>query len=569
MTAAHTAGAASHRATDWHDINWYRVYRNVRRLQARIVKATQAGRWGRVKALQHLLTHSFSAKALAVRRVTENQGKRTPGIDHEVWDRPEKKLAAVYTLTQHGYRVQPVRRVYIAKSNGKKRPLGIATMRDRAMQMLYLLALDPIAETTGDRNSYGFRRERSTADAIEQCFNVLGRKDNAPWILEGDIAACFDELSHDWLLAHIPIEKAMLQQWLKAGFMERSVWHMTEAGSPQGSPISPVIANLALDGLESRLREHFPPTSRRGQHAKVHLCRYADDWCITGASQELLAQEVRPLVEQFLQERGLRLSPEKTTITHIDKGFDFFGQHLRKYRGKLLITPSRKSVHALLAKVRGIIKDHKQLPAGKLIAMLNPLLRGWGYYHRHVGSKATFQRMDSAIFHCLWWWAKRRHPSQGGRWVKQRYFRTVGNQQWHFYGEIKRREHKQGMQQITLHKLGDIPIKRHVKIQGAANPYDPAWEEYFDHRLGLQWLRRERREPLVTLWKTQNGRCPICHQKITRETGWHLHHIVYRVHGGGDHPTNLALLHPNCHRQVHSQGLTVVKPGPARDLGEA
>ena len=211
----------------------------------------------------------------------------------------------------------------------------------------------------------------------------------------------------------------------------------------------------------------------------------------------------------------------------------------------------------------------KQLPAGKLIAMLNPLLRGWGYYHRHVVSKATFQRMDSAIFHCLWWWAKRRHPSKGGRWVKQRYFRTVGNQQWHFYGEIKRREHKQGMQQITLHKLGDIPIKRHVKIQGAANPYDPAWEEYFDHRLGLQWLRRERREPLVTLWKTQNGRCPICHQKITRETGWHLHHIVYRVHGGGDHPTNLALLHPNCHRQVHSQGLTVVKPGPARDLGEA
>src|SRR5207249_5667767 len=154
MTAAHTAGAASHRATDWHDINWYRVYRNVRRLQARIVKATQAGRWGRVKALQHLLTHSFSAKALAVRRVTENQGKRTPGIDHEVWDRPEKKLAAVYTLTQHGYRVQPVRRVYIAKSNGKKRPLGIATMRDRAMQMLYLLALDPIEETTADRHSY-------------------------------------------------------------------------------------------------------------------------------------------------------------------------------------------------------------------------------------------------------------------------------------------------------------------------------------------------------------------------------------------------------------------------------
>jgi RNA-directed DNA polymerase len=183
MTAAPTAGAASHPVTDWHGINWSQVFHTVRRLQAHIVKATQAGRWGTVKALQHLLTHSFSAKALAVRRVTENQGKRTPGIDRVVWDRPAKKLAAVYALKQRGYRAQPLRRVYIAKSNGKKRPLGIATMTDRAMQMLYLFAVDPIAETTGDRNSYGFRRERSTADAIEQGFTVLSRKDSAQWIL--------------------------------------------------------------------------------------------------------------------------------------------------------------------------------------------------------------------------------------------------------------------------------------------------------------------------------------------------------------------------------------------------
>lgn len=195
MTAAPRAGAASHPVTDWHGINWSRVSHTVRRLQARIVKATQAGRWGKVHALQHLLTHSFSAKALAVRRVTEKHGKGTPGIDRAVWDRPQKKLAAVYTLTQHGYQAQPLRRVYIAKSNGKKRPLEMATMKDRAMQALYLLAIDPIAETTGDRNSYGFRRERSTADAIEQCFIVLGRTDSAQWILEGDIAACFDHAS--------------------------------------------------------------------------------------------------------------------------------------------------------------------------------------------------------------------------------------------------------------------------------------------------------------------------------------------------------------------------------------
>jgi RNA-directed DNA polymerase len=564
MTAVPTAGAASHPATDWHGINWSRASRTVRRLQARIVKATQAGRWGKVHALQHLLTHSFSAKALAVRRVTENHGKGTPGIDRAVWDRPEKKLAAVYTLTQHGYQAQPLRRVYIAKSNGKKRPLGIATMKDRAMQALYLLALDPIAETTGDRNSYGFRRERSTADAIEQCFIVLGRTDSAQWILEGDIAACFDELSHDWLLAHIPMEKALLRQWLKAGYMERSVWHPTEAGSPQGSPISPVMANLALDGLENRLREYFPRSSKQGRKAKVHLCRYADDWCITGASQELLEQEVKPLVEQFLLERGLRLSQEKTKITHIADGFDFLGQHLRKYRGKLLITPSRKSVKTFMATVRGLIKAHKQLPAGKLIEQLNPLIRGWAHYHRHAVSKATFQRIDCAIFHCLWRWAKRRHPQKGVRWVRKRYFHTLGTRQWCFVGEVKRRDGT--TYTITLQRLGDIPIQRHIKIRGEANPYDPAWEGYFDRRLGRQWLAGEHRQPLVNLWKAQQGTCPVCRQRITKETGWNIHHIRYRVHGGGDNQTNLALLHPNCHRQVHSQGLTVVKPGTARCL---
>jgi len=527
MTAAYTAGAASHHVADWHGIDWSQVSRTVRRLQARIVKATQAGRWGKVHALQHLLTHSFSAKALAVRRVTENQGKGTPGIDRVVWDRPEKKLTAIDTLTQHGYRAQPLRRVYIAKSHGKKRPLGIATMKDRAMQALYLLAVDPIAETTGDRNSYGFRRERSTADAIEQGFIVLGRTDSAQWILEGDIAACFDELSHDWLLAHIPMEKARLRQWLKAGYMERSVWHPTEAGSPQGSPISPVIANLALDGLENRLREHFPPTSRKGQKAKVHLCRYADDWCITGASKKLLEQEVKPRVEQFLLERGLRLSQENPKITHIDDGCDFLGQNPRKYRGKLLITPSRKSVNSFMAKVRTTIKTHKQLPAGKLIEKLNPLLRGWAFYHRHVVSKATFQRMDCAIFHCLWWWAKRRHPQKGVRWVRKRYFHTLGTRQWCFVGEVKRRDGT--TYTMTLQRLGDIPIQGHIKIRGEANPYDPAWEEYFDRRLGRQWLAGEHRQPLVKLWNAQQGTCPVCHQRITKETGWNIHHIRYRV----------------------------------------
>src|ERR1700694_2808453 len=230
MTAelSSTAGAVSHSEVNWHAINWPKAHQTVRRLQARIVQAAQAGRWGKVKALQHLLTHSFSAKVLAVKRVTDNPGKRTAGVDGVIWDTPQKKATAIHALHQRGYRALPLRRVYIPKRNGKAlRPLGLPCMLDRAMQALYLLALDPVAEVRADPNSYGFRRERSTADAIEQCHTVLTRPNGAQWIFEGDIRSCFDKISHAWLLAHIPINKAILQQWLKAGFIEKHALHPT------------------------------------------------------------------------------------------------------------------------------------------------------------------------------------------------------------------------------------------------------------------------------------------------------------------------------------------------------
>ena len=273
MTAVPPTGALSIPADAWHTIEWYAVYRMVRRLQARLVKAVQEGRWGKVRALQHLLTHSFSGKAIAVKRVTSNDGKRTPGVDGVIWDTPEKKACAIGNLRQRGYRAQPLRRIYIPKngSANRLRPLSIPTMQDRAMQALYLLALDPIAETQGDPNSYGFRTERSTADAIGQCFTVLSHKHAASWILEGDIRACFDGISHEWLLAHIPMDRVMLQKWLKAGFIDKQVLYPTEAGVPQGGICSPVIANLALDGLEALLREPYPSTTRRGKQTKVHL----------------------------------------------------------------------------------------------------------------------------------------------------------------------------------------------------------------------------------------------------------------------------------------------------------
>jgi RNA-directed DNA polymerase len=345
MMGVHPTGAVSHdNVEDWHSIDWQSAHKTVRRLQVRIVKATQEGRWGKVKALQRLLTHSYSAKALAVKRVTENQGKNTPSVDGELWNTPQKKLQAVRQLQKRGYRPQPLKRTYIPKSSDKtkKRPLGIPTLYDRAMQAVYLLALEPVAETTADTCSYGFRRERSTHDAIERCFNALARRNNAKWVMEGDIKACFDTISHEWLLTNVPVERSILRKWLKAGYLEKGKLFPTEEGTPQGGIISPVLANMALDGLEALLLKHFPKGLSQGKNALVNLVRYADDFVITGFSRELLENEVKPLVEAFLQERGLRLSPEKTLITHIDDGFDFLGQNVRKYKGKLLIKPARK-----------------------------------------------------------------------------------------------------------------------------------------------------------------------------------------------------------------------------------
>jgi RNA-directed DNA polymerase len=321
--------------------------------------------------------------------VTENTGKRTPGVDGEIWKTPEQKMTAIEALHQPGYRPRPLRRVYIPKSSGDKlRPLSIPTLRDRAMQALYLLALDPVAETTADLNSYGFRTARSAADALESCFLALCRNDRAQWILEGDIRSCFDQISHEWLLAHIPMERTILKKWLKAGYVEKQCFHATEDGTPQGGVISPALANMTLNGLEQLLISHFPKKGRPEKRAKVNVIRYADDFVMTGSSKELLEQEVQPLVEHFLRERGLQLSPEKTVMTHIEQGFDFLGQTIRKYhkgkRPKFFITPSKKSVKAFLRKVRKQIKESRNQTAGELIVALNPIIRGWALYHRHV-----------------------------------------------------------------------------------------------------------------------------------------------------------------------------------------
>lgn len=562
------AGAPSREAIHWHSINWAKCYREVRRLQARIVKAMQEGKHGRVKALQWMLTHSFSGKALAVRRVTENQGKKTPGIDGITWSTPEAKSQAMLSLKRRGYKPLPLRRVYIPKATGKLRPLGIPSMKDRAMQALYLLALEPISETTADLNSYGFRTCRSAADAIEQCFATLAKSDRSKWVLEADIKACFDNISHDWLLANILMDSALLQKWLKAGYLEDYALHPTEAGTPQGGIISPTLANMTLDGLEQMLLKRY--VKKNWNKKKVNIIRYADDFIITGATKEVLEDEVRPMVEQFLAIRGLSLSPEKTKITHIDDGFDFLGMNLRKYNGKLLIKPAKRNVKSFLDKFRGFVKSNKALRQDMLIKSLNPMIQGWANFHRHVVARRTFESVRKEIWHCLWQWAKRRHPNKGRNWVRKRYFHIQGSRGWVFAVDTGEKLSNGQPKLKSLRDICDTAIRRHRKVKADANPFDPKWESYFEERLGFKMLDSlQGRKKLIRLWLEQERCCPICDQLITKTSGWHVHHIVQRVDGGKDGSTNLVMVHPDCHRQIHAIGIPVAKPVPETGLRKA
>jgi RNA-directed DNA polymerase len=362
------------------------------------------------------------------------------------------------------------------------------------------------------------------------------------------VAESFDNISHDWMLTHIPLDKRMLAAWLKCGFVEAGRWFETASGTPQGGIISPVLANLVLDGIEALIERTIPSTTRKGKAAKINFIRYADDFIITGASREVLADEIKPALERFLAERGLQLSAEKTVISHINDGFDFLGFNVRKYDGKLLIKPGKKPVKRFLDKIRAVIGTRKMAHQANLIGLLNPLIRGWAYYYRHKVSSETFGKVDHAIWTMLWRWAKRRHPKKGLRWIKDRYFSAHQGRNWVFAAQTG----KSG-RRLVLYKASDTRIVRHKVIRSDANPYDPEWEEYFESRLAFTMLSSlQGRGRLIGLWLSQRGRCPNCNEPITRETGWHIHHIVWRSRGGSDQSSNLLLLHPNCHGQLHA-----------------
>jgi RNA-directed DNA polymerase len=536
--------ASSGRASlDWHRINWGACHRRVRSLQRRIVQAVQTGAWRKVKRLTYLLVHSFAARALAVKRVTENPGKKTPGVDGAIWETPEKKAHAVARIGRwRGYRPAPLKRIYIPKKNGQQRPLSIPTLTDRARQAVYLQALQPIAETTGDQNSYGFRPKRRCADAIDQCFKILRQRSSATWILEGDIQGFFDNIGLAWLETHIPRHKQLLSKWLRSGFIDHGALLPTTAGVPQGGIISPVISNMVLDGLEAVVQGG-------NWHRRVHninYVRWADDFLVTANSREVLEETVLPRINAFLAARGVRLSRTKTVITHISQGFDFLGQTLRKYErpqgkpAKLQITPSKASLQAIKARVKALCKQSTGSTPAQLIGTLNPVLRGWANYHRHVICGTTFAQLDSFVWRRLFRWAKLRHPDKTGRWIAARYFPHYRGEPWRFT------DPDTGTQILRIQEA--VKPQRHIKVKGDANPFDPAWEVYFQHRdrqLTLQTSSPGRAKIL----NQQNGLCPVCRQVIQCEEALELHHRD--GHHQNNRLANLVFLHPTCHRQVH------------------
>jgi RNA-directed DNA polymerase len=534
--------------TAWSDIDWAAVEAAVRRLQGRIYRAAAAGKRRQVKSLQKLLVRSRSAKRLAVRRVTQqNAGRNTPGVDGVVCRTPESRMRLADGLSLRDHRPQPVRRVHIPKSDGRTRPLGIPTIRERPLQMLVKLALEPEWETRFETNSYGFRPGRCTMDAIVALHLTLAPAGASAWLLDADISGCFDNIGHQPLLARLPVFTTAIRRWLKAGAVELGTWKPTTAGVPQGGPLSPLVANVALDGMErlfgaeDKQGRHIRPNDRRGANRGISLVRYADDLVVTAPTREALETYVAPKLSAFLAERGLQLSEAKTRIVHIDEGFNFLGFTVRRFRGVVLTRPQKEKVVRHLRAIHDYLRQHRQATPSQIIDGLNPVIRGWANYYRHGASKHAFHTADHHIQAKLWRWAKRRHPTKTAAWIRSRYF----DSRWNFVD---------GRRRLARHD--EVAVIRHSKVQGKRSPLNPDDREYWVLRRLRRLAETLRAPKRLALLERQGCRCAMCGVGFDPDEDLPVidaHHTTPRRHGGTDQLDNLQLVHRWCHHAHHAR----------------
>ncbi len=544
----------------WQGIDWKTVEREVFKLQKRIYKASQNGDVELVHKLQRLLTKSRNAKLLATRQVTQdNQGKKTAGIDGIKSLKPEQRLEMAKNLKITG-KGKPTRRVWIPKPNGEKRPLGIPVMEDRALQALVKLALEPQWEAKFEPNSYGFRPVRGCHDAIEAIFSAISRK--SKYVLDADIAKCFDKINHEKLLAKLETYPSMIHQikaWLKSGVIDEIQWFPTEEGTPQGGVIWPLLANIALHGMENIVREYartLKGDKVRNEQA-ISLIRYADDFVIIHENLEVIKQ-CQEIVSSWLTEIGLELQPSKTKISHTlneyegQVGFDFLGFTVRQFPAgkhqsgknsngkrlgfKTLIKPSNTKIKLHINKLNEIVREHKSSPQIELIKELNPVIRGWSNYYATVCSKEIFSECGHIVYQQLKRWGERRHPLKNKSWVTNKYWHTVENRKWVF-------STKEGDKMYKLANHSDIKIIRHVKVKGDRSIYDGDLI-YWSSRLG-----RHPEMPIEksTLLKKQKGKCNHCGLIFKDGDLLETDHIIPQVLGGKNYMTNKQLLHRHCH----------------------